>query len=385
MNRTDIHKIKLERLSNWIRGMSQPPVRIDIEPTNSCNLKCLFCWTRSQKRLSYCNYKEILSEKRIIEILHEAAKIGAVEWQIAGGWEPMIKPNLIAKMTGIIKSYKMYGCITTNGTLFTEKIVKHFVEIGWDEILFSLEGPDSEIHDSITGIKGSFNKSTSTMKMFNKWKLKLNKDDPKYSFHAVLTNKNYDKLSEMIELGHELGCEGVNFEPISVWSKEGEKLRLNEVQKIEVQKYAKEALKLARKLSIHTNIENLMQPRLIEKMDMDKLLRESLNDKVDMIIINSPCFDPWLNLEIRINGRVAPCRLCNDDASCDSIIQKDLKSIWYGEFFEEFRKQMIQKDMPSYCYTCAAGNVVAMKKFRKELIEVLRPLSIMKIKNFMGL
>jgi len=384
MDRKDIHEIKLKRLSKWIKGIPQPPVRIDIEPTNFCNLKCLFCWTRSEKRLSYCDYKETLSEKRIIEILHEAGKMGVAEWQIAGGWEPMVNPNLIVDMVNTIKSYEMYGCITTNGTLFAEKTIKHFVEIGWDEILFSLEGPNAETHDSVTKLKGSFNKSTSTMRMLNKWKIKLNKTNPKYSFHAVLTNKNYDKISEMIRLGYEVGCDGVNFEPLNVWSKEGKKLKLNEKQRIEVQECAKEALKLAKKLHIQTNAENLLEVRLVSKTDMDKILKESIMKK-NADIINSPCFDPWLSLEIRINGRVAPCRLCDDDAHCDSIIQKDLKTIWYGDYFETFRKQMIQKSMPNYCYACAAGNVVAMKKIRNDFSEFLKPLSIAKIKNIVGL
>lgn len=383
MDRTDIHKIKLERLSKWIKGIPQPPVRIDIEPTNSCNLKCSFCWTRSQKRLSYCDYRETLPEERIREVLHEAGKMGVIEWQIAGGWEPMAKPSLIADMTDMIKSYKMYGCITTNGTLFTENIIKHFVEIGWDEILFSLEGPDAKTHDSVTRLKGSFDKSTFTMRTFNKWKSKLNKDKPKYSFHAVLTNKNYNKLSEMIRLGYEIGCEGVNFEPLSVWSKEGEKLKLNEKQTMEIQEYAKEAIKISKEFGIHTNVENLLQPRLVEKNKMDEILKECSAGK-DTGIINSPCFDPWLNMEIRVNGRVAPCRLCDDDMRCDSIVQKDLKAIWFGNYFENFRKQMIQKNMPKYCYTCAAGNVVMIKKIRKELTE-LRSLSIAKIKNIVGL
>ena len=87
--RNDIEKEKIRRLSAWTDGRKKGPVRIDIEPTNSCNLKCRFCWTMSAKRLSSCQYEKIITEERILEILHEAANLGVLEWQIAGGWEPI--------------------------------------------------------------------------------------------------------------------------------------------------------------------------------------------------------------------------------------------------------------------------------------------------------
>jgi len=365
--RNDIERERIRRLSAWIKGKKIGPVRIDIEPTNSCNLKCRFCWTMSGKRLSSCQYEKALSEKRILEVVHEAQKLGVLEWQIAGGWEPMVKRDLILRMAKTIKEYEMYGCITTNGTLFSDQIIKKLVQIGWDEILFSLEGPDAKTHDYSTQVKGSFKKSVWTMKRFNHWKKKFKTDKPKYSFHAVLTNKNYNKLSDMIILGHKVGCFGVNFEPLSVWSEKGKKLKLNERERNEVKKHAKKALSFAKKLQITTNAKNLFEPRLIKKDEMDEILKKDVKEEIS--ILNSPCFEPWLSLEVRVSGRLAPCRLCDFDSDCDSIIEKSLEEIWFGEYFNNFRNQMMNKNMPPYCYTCAAGNVVNMKKMRKILME----------------
>lgn len=372
MDRKQIEREKVRRLVKWIRGKRAAPVRIDLEPTSSCNLKCRFCWTRSAERFSSRQYENLLSEKRILEIVEEAVDMGVVEWQIAGGWEPLIKPDSMARMAEIIKENGMYGCITTNGTLFSNSLIKRLVEIGWDEILFSLEGPNAVIHDYVTQVPGSFEKATQAMKTFGHWKKKFKAIKPSYSFHAVLTNRNYDKLSEMIKLGFGLGCTGVNFEPISIWSEEGSKLKLNEKQSREVRKHAKEALRIADKLNVQTNAKNILEPKLVEKSEMDRILKKDAKRFGKGKIISSPCFEPWLGLEVRISGRVAPCRLCDDDAGCERIHNQSLKEVWYGKFFQVFREDMMNWRMPNYCYTCAAGNVVNIRDMRKKIVEKLK-------------
>jgi len=208
------------------------------------------------------------------------------------------------------------------------------------------------------------------MKRFNYWKKKFKTDKPRYSFHAVLTNKNYNKLSDMIILGHKIGCFGVNFEPLSVWSEEGTKLKLNEKERDEVKKHAKKALSLSKRFRITTNVKNLFESRLIKKDEMDEILKRDTKEEIS--ILNSPCYEPWLSLEIRVTGRVAPCRLCDFDSNCDSVTEKSLKEIWFGNYFNNFRNRMMNKNMPSYCYTCAAGNVVNMKDMRKSLRDSVR-------------
>ncbi len=388
MDRKDIHKIKLQRLSSWLKGEKVGPVKIDIEPTHTCNLKCKFCWTQSPQRLASCQYDKLLSNERILEIIDEAAELGVVEWQIAGGWEPIVNPKLLMKIAKKIKEHEMYGCITTNGTLFTEYMVKTLVKIEWDEILFSLEGSNAETHDYLTGVKGSFDRSTNAMKMFKKWKEELGEKKPNYSFHAVLTNRNYKQLADMVVLGQELGCTGVNFEPLTVWSEIGRTLKLDERETEEVKVYAKEALKVAKRSGIFTNAENLLKPELVKKEKMDKILKDDVEKKLEKSthsVLNAPCFDPWLSLEIRVNGRAAPCRLCNFDSNCESVHEKSLKEIWFGKYFEDLRKRMIEGNMPAFCSDCAAGNVANTLKIKQELLDAITPFPFNKIKTIISM
>jgi len=367
-----IKRETIKRLAKWAKGKPQAPVRIDLEPTLSCNLKCKFCWQRSEERLRQCNYSYPLTEERMLKLIDEAADYGVLEWQIAGGWEPMIKPDFCLELMTRIKEHGMYGCLTTNGTLFTENATRHLVEIGWDQILFSLEGPNTEIHDYLTGVNGSFKKSTNAMSLFDKYKKEFKKKKPVYSFHTVLTNKNYKYLKKMIEWSHKLGTCGVCFEPINVWSKEGAKLKLNEKETKEFQRLIPEAVKFAKKLNVPTNLESLQEIKLIVKEEMDKVILSDIQrikekEAKKYPLFNAPCFNPWLNLEVRISGHVVPCRICDTHQYANKLHNKSLREIWLGNYFARLRKQVMEKRLPRYCKTCASGVIVDFRDIRKEL------------------
>lgn len=385
-----IWKEKVRRLARWARGEPAAPVRIDLEPTYGCNLLCKFCWQRDPYRVEITNYKNAISEERLYEIVHEAGRMGVLDWQIAGGWEPMVKPRVAMRIMNLIKEYGMRGCLTTNGTLFKDDSIRNLVEVGWDQILFSLEGPDAETHDYLTGVSGSFDKSVAAMMGFKEWKSKLGRDDPQYSFHTVLTNRNYDKIPEMLEWGNKLGVCGVNFEPINVWSEDGEKLKLSPEQMAELPVHLKRGLKANRRLYVPTNIEQLLETRLVDKSKMDEILKDDLEtfqrgkggkqkrsessvrgDDDGPQLVYSPCFEPWLNIEIRASGHVVECRLCDYQDDAEMIQEKSLDEIWYGGYLASVRERIIKGDLPPYCRTCAAGIVVDLREVREALSKQL--------------
>lgn len=387
-----IKKETIKRIIKWAKGEPQPPIRIDLEPTLSCNLKCKFCWQRSEERLRQCNYSNPLIEQRILEIVDEAAELGVLEWQIAGGWEPMVKPDFCLELMHRIKRYGMYGCLTTNGTLFTEKAIKGLVETGWDQILFSLEGPNAKIHDYLTGMKGSFARSVKAMSLFNKYKKELKTEKPVYSFHTVLTNKNFTQLKKMISWGYKLGTSGVCFEPINVWSDEGAKLKLSDAETKEFQKSIPKAIKFANELNVPTNLESLQEVRLIEKKHMNEILLKDVQklkeeESKKYPLFNTPCFNPWLNLEIRISGHVVPCRLCDTHQYASKVHTKKLADIWHSPYFNRIRNQILENKLPRYCKTCASGIIIDFREIREELYSSKKISSqlIQNIKNSLGM
>src|SRR3989338_975878 len=126
---------------SWASGEPQGPVSIHLDPTNRCNISCVFCWMRSHERWGLLDTSGELSNERLLRLVDEAASLGVVDWVISGGGEPTVRPVPLEVMRRI-KRLGMQGDIITNGTLFREGHIRELVELGWDRIRVSILGPN---------------------------------------------------------------------------------------------------------------------------------------------------------------------------------------------------------------------------------------------------
>lgn len=67
------YELRAQRIAEWARGNPQPPVRIEIHPTDRCNLKCRFCW---QVTADNQDYSWELPDEKWLSIVHEAGRMG---------------------------------------------------------------------------------------------------------------------------------------------------------------------------------------------------------------------------------------------------------------------------------------------------------------------
>jgi MoaA/NifB/PqqE/SkfB family radical SAM enzyme len=347
----------IQGLKKWEKGETAPPYGIELAPTLKCSINCLFCWREGTKNIDYTNELGFEDYNRVIE---EAAGLGVKEIKIIGGGDALCKERIIDIMC-LIKDKKMFGYICTNGLLFKENDIKRLVEKKWDHIKFSFHAPDEKTNDKITRCKGSFKKIIDNIKIINKYK----KDKPRLEFGIVLINKNYKKIKKMIELAHELSIESVFIEPITVYSKLGEKLRLNKKQMSEFSTIAREAHKLAKECKIETNLQYFYTPQMIESTNnMDELILK--NDKKDFV--NAACFEPFYRMGIRVDGKVGPCGFF-DEESPENVKNKNLKEVWYGDYFNNLRTKMINKDLPKQCRKCCTTLIINNQEIRKKLVK----------------
>lgn len=353
---------KARRIALWAQGKPQPPVRIELHPTNRCNLKCRFCWQSAAKDQ---DYSLELNDQKLFQIVNEAGKWGVKEWVVSGGGEPLVRKNATLNILRLIKKYDMWGQLTTNGVLFDEKSIKDVVDIGWDQIQFSIDGPDARTHDYLRSVEGTFEKAVRNAKLLASYKKKNSKDKPYLGFNTVLNRLNYDKLPEMIEICHEVGFQLTYFEPVYPGYLEKERLSLNENEKEELQGYIKKAIKKAKKLKISTNIENFYKKHLIDKDNFKKtVIKETKED--ENAYIRAPCYQPWYLMGIKGCG-LTGC--CSTFEVGERIQNKTLKEIWHGPVFNRLRQEMLSQKLPSYCSKCSVVVVMDNKEIRKRLEE----------------
>lgn len=138
---------------------------VEIGLTYDCQCNCKHCYVKEYKKLS----KKYLSVKKISRILKECSKLGAFHVNFTGG-EPLLRKDI----DKIIKNAKKQGyivSITTNGLKFEYSFAKKLKSSGLDVILFSLDSPYANIHDTNRKVKNCYSKVMEGLKIAKKLKI----------------------------------------------------------------------------------------------------------------------------------------------------------------------------------------------------------------------
>ncbi|MCD6371815.1 MAG: radical SAM protein [Candidatus Aenigmarchaeota archaeon] len=364
----------IKRLALWAKGKPQGPISVHLDPTNRCNLRCRFCWQRSHERLGWIDREHELSEKKLLEIVRDAAKLGVRYWLISGGGEPFVRLSTTTKVMVEIKKYGITGDIITNGTLLNEKSIRRIVKAKWDIMRFSVNAPDPKIHDFMVDQKGAFERVIKNIKLIKKTKEKMGSDRPIIGFNTVITSKNYKLFPELVDLLHELGGEVLNTQTIILYDTREKIWSLNKRQKKDSIKYLKKAARKCKKYGIRTNLENYLSEEVIEKTtEMDAIVelgkKEVKKVKKSHPFLKVFCYEPFYLVTIRANGIVGSCRLFGDQG--DNIHNKTLKEIWFGPYFENARKTLM-KGPQHFCSKCGSNEMLEQQRIRDELSKILR-------------
>ena len=158
--------------------------RIVIHVGFSCNERCVFCYYRDS--LAKGDVKDLTLEQ-IKKRLRIGRKFGKNEVDLSGG-EPTIRKDIFE----IIRYAKKIGyttvAIITNGLMLAKKeFCEKLVDAGLNDILFSLHGPDREMHDYLTSVKGSYDKLMKGMDYMSELGINLR-------INTVISNLNYKQL-----------------------------------------------------------------------------------------------------------------------------------------------------------------------------------------------
>jgi len=342
------------------------PFMVQLNPTNRCNLKCKFCWLRDFDK-GGLNLEEI-STRRYKKLIKEAKQMKVRVIEITGGGEPLMRKDLLNLMKSI-KKLNIFGRLITNGTLFTEKMIKELIKIGWDEIVFSLDAPDRNINNFLRG--GGFDQVVKAIKSFQVKKFENKKERPKISIHMVLCNKNYHLLPKMFEFAYELNCRNLLVEPIVLLAKKtkaGKELMFKKKDRKKLMKAIKEAIQIAYQHNFQTNLDKLEYKLIKHSSKMKKIIEKEVeNEKNPLFSI--PCYQPFYSLIIRPWGNVGPC--CMFESSFENIKSKSLKQIWFSKYFEEIRENIKNKKLPKFCSKCNPSQIQMNRKIRENLRRIL--------------
>jgi len=104
-----------------------PPVHLQINPTNACNLNCPFCSCAMRNRWEQIEFE------RLMKFVRTCASMGARAMTITGGGEPLLYPNINELIRQSVSLGIKVGLVT-NGTQFEKLLGSTIDRLMWIRI-----------------------------------------------------------------------------------------------------------------------------------------------------------------------------------------------------------------------------------------------------------
>lgn len=172
------------------------------ELTYRCNQACCHCYC--SLGINDRRKAEELTTPEVKRILDEMADAGCL-WLLLTGGEVLVREDFAEIYMHAIKR----GMITevfTNGTMIDDRMARLFSEHRPLGIDISVYGSRPELHDTITGVKGSFAKTMDGLSCLKKRKVG-------FSLKTIIMTVNYHDLKNMQSLAQNLGA-GFHFDTL---------------------------------------------------------------------------------------------------------------------------------------------------------------------------
>jgi radical SAM protein with 4Fe4S-binding SPASM domain len=192
--------------------------KIQINLTNSCNLRCKHCYLAAGMTKKY-----ELNVEKLIEFLENIYNIDGKTEVVVSGGEPLVYDDIF-KIIEYLKSKEHKVILFTNGTLINKnniKALKRYI----DEIQISMEGISKEYYEKIRGI-GNYKKLLETISLIRGESIQLTlaitvlvdllddieKELLKFLRMINVTNINVRINGEIEYKGNAINLEDANFE-----------------------------------------------------------------------------------------------------------------------------------------------------------------------------
>ncbi len=190
----------IEYLQEFNKKISQQRVPISgyLELTRRCNMKCVHCFLGSQHQARQEISKE-WTTAQWLHLLDDITAAGCLNVLLTGG-EPLLRKDF----TDIYRHAKNNGLLTivfTTGTLIetNASVLELFSELPPRSVEITLYGATAATYESITGVKGSFNRCLAGIRQLLDIGVNL-------KLKTMLMSLNQHEFFDIKKMAEDFGC-----------------------------------------------------------------------------------------------------------------------------------------------------------------------------------
>lgn len=313
-----------EFLEEYFEGRPQL-TNLHIEITSRCNERCMHCYIPREHRntdIESSMFHDILKQCREMNVLHLT---------ISGG-EPMLHGNFI-EFLRLCREYEFSVNVLTNLTLLTDEILEEMKLNYLLCVQVSLYSMNQEIHDEITNVNGSFQKTKNAI-------IKLIKNDIPLQISCVIMKKNKDCYQDVVD-----------------WAKKN-KIQIGD-DYVVLAKYNNSIENLSCRLSIE-EVEEVIREKVdnddkyIKQIEHEALKRTS-GSGADENIVCSICHS---SICVNERGNVYPCAGWQNYV-VGNVKSMPLQEIWLHSEKVAYLRGLRKRDFPE-CIECPDSEFCTM-------------------------
>ncbi|MDP2939165.1 MAG: aldo/keto reductase [Candidatus Omnitrophota bacterium] len=277
------------------------PRTLQIECTTRCNLSCIMCnhtyWQGKQKDLSFENFKKIIDQ---------FPKLYKV-WMLGFGECLLNKDSL--KMLRYLKSKNIKVYFIDNFTLLTKEIARELIELGVEQIWFSIERTTKEAYEKVR-IGASFDEVMQNVRNLMELKREFKQKKPELNLYCTVSDESFSEMPHLIDFASNIGAKEV------VFCQEGS-LSNRKVQ-FDKQRFLNKLGEISPKAKYqHIKLKTIIHP-----------------------VIISDCLRPWTPF-VSVDGAVmSACYYFRQIELVEfgNIFEKSFKEIWDSKDYRDYRR-----------------------------------------------
>ncbi|MFN8472700.1 MAG: SPASM domain-containing protein [Anaerolineae bacterium] len=353
------------------------PFDLQIEVTNTCNLRCIMCYGAMPmppaKHLRFDAFRKIVDQ---IPNLYRVVPQGI--------GEPMLNPDLLDMVEYVADK----GCAVdfhTNGMLLTRERSLRLIETGLAALTVSIDAATAETFEKIRP-RSDFARFIQNLETLRDLKRERGARFPQVRFHVVVMKPNLAEISDILHLAKRLDVEMVLLSPVYATAPSMLPLMLTNAEWRSL--VPLENLGRSLGLAVHFTTREIeetaaapagllwptdpqsaratvaapsapvvhLQQTTEEANSVETPATRSAPQDASFPRRRAPCRYPWTSAYILANGDVHPCcaSLASGGYKLGNVFDESFDDIWWGERYQEFRRQLTDatSPWPDPCAVC---------------------------------